>query len=110
MLIMTYAHAAKSGDGSLISKYVSRPPFPFLIVHMHLNLNELNQHSLLQTWAEYLVQNSLHPNQAVSADDISYSDMSNLALKGILGVYSMGKIDEVVNSSNTTFKVGLQWT
>jgi hypothetical protein len=27
MLIIAYAHAAKSGDGSLISKYVSRPRF-----------------------------------------------------------------------------------
>jgi hypothetical protein len=47
----------------------------------------------------------LHPNNAVSADGFGYPDMSNLALKGILGIYSMGKIDEVVNASNTTFKV-----
>ncbi|EKM77075.1 hypothetical protein AGABI1DRAFT_130801 [Agaricus bisporus var. burnettii JB137-S8] len=82
MLIMAYAHAAKSGDGSLISKY----------------------HPLLRKWAVYLAQNSLRPNNAVSADGIRYNDMSNLALKGILGVYSMGKIDEHVNPSNTTFK------
>ncbi|KAF7785231.1 hypothetical protein Agabi119p4_1396 [Agaricus bisporus var. burnettii] len=82
MLIMAYAHAAKSGDGSLISKY----------------------HPLLQKWAAYLVHYSLDPNNAVSADGISYPGMSNLALKGILGVYSMGKIDEHVNPSNTTFK------
>ncbi|EKM77069.1 hypothetical protein AGABI1DRAFT_108435 [Agaricus bisporus var. burnettii JB137-S8] len=82
MLIMAYAHAAKSGDGSLISIY----------------------HPLLQKWAAYLVQYSLHPNNAVSADGISYPGMSNLALKGILGVHSMGKIDEQLNLSNTTFK------
>ncbi|XP_006457508.1 hypothetical protein AGABI2DRAFT_181692 [Agaricus bisporus var. bisporus H97] len=82
MLIMAYAHAAKSGDDSLISKY----------------------HPLLRKWANYLAQNSLRPNNAVSADGIRYNDMSNLALKGILGVYSMGKIDEHVNPSNTTFK------
>ncbi|KAF7783398.1 hypothetical protein Agabi119p4_1422 [Agaricus bisporus var. burnettii] len=82
MLIMAYAHAAKSGDDSLISKY----------------------YPLLQQWAAYLVQNSLHPNNAVSADGIDYPEMSNLALKGILGVYSMGKIDEHVNPSKTTFK------
>ncbi|EKM77071.1 hypothetical protein AGABI1DRAFT_43976 [Agaricus bisporus var. burnettii JB137-S8] len=83
MLIMAYAHAAKSGDDSLISKY----------------------YPLLQRWAAYLVQNSLHPNNAVSADGIGYPEMSNLALKGILGVYSMGKIDEHVNPFNTTFRV-----
>ncbi|XP_006457506.1 hypothetical protein AGABI2DRAFT_123370 [Agaricus bisporus var. bisporus H97] len=82
MLIMAYAHAAKSGDDSLISKY----------------------HPLLQKWAAYLAQHSLHPNNAVSADGIGYPEMSNLALKGILGVYSMGKIDDHVNPSNTTFK------
>ncbi|KAF7783397.1 hypothetical protein Agabi119p4_1421 [Agaricus bisporus var. burnettii] len=83
MLIMAYAHAVKSGDGSLISKY----------------------YPLLQKWASYLVQNSLHLNNAFSADGISYTGMSNLALKGILGVYFMGKIDEHVNGpSNTAFK------
>ncbi|KAF7783408.1 hypothetical protein Agabi119p4_1432 [Agaricus bisporus var. burnettii] len=81
MLIMAYAHAAKSGDGSLIFRY----------------------HSLLQKWADYLVPTSLHPlNTAKSADDISYPGMSNLALKGVLGVHFMGKIDEVVSSSSYT--------
>jgi hypothetical protein len=98
---MTYAHAAKSGDPSLISQYVSGICF-----HCIHSPDKANQHSLLQKWADYLVQNSLHPNNAVSADGFSYTKMSNLALKGILGIYSMGKIDEVLNPSNTTFKVG----
>jgi hypothetical protein len=60
---------------------------------------------LLQKWADYLVQNALYPDTALTAD--GYHEMTNLALKGVLGVYSMGKIDEVVNPSNTTFKVSL---
>jgi hypothetical protein len=104
MLIMAYAHATKSGDGSLVSnpKYVSG----LLPTLYALPPNKVNQHSLLEKWANYLVQNSLHTNNSVSAEGFGYPGMSNLALKGILGVYSMGKIDEVVRPSNTTFKVG----
>jgi hypothetical protein len=61
---------------------------------------------LLQKWADYLVQNSFNTDNAKSADGFGYPGMSNLALKGILGVYSMGKIDEILNLDNTTFRVG----
>jgi hypothetical protein len=77
-----------------------------IYLHCSHSPDKLDQHSLLQKWGDYLVQNSLHTNNAVSADGFDYPEMSNLALKGILGIYSMGKIDEVVTPFNTTFKVG----
>ncbi|KAF9443521.1 hypothetical protein P691DRAFT_679373, partial [Macrolepiota fuliginosa MF-IS2] len=62
MLIMAYAHAAKSGDGSLLSRY----------------------YSILQSWANFLIDNSSHPSGFVTADGLNGADMSNLAIKGIL--------------------------
>ncbi|KAF9444696.1 hypothetical protein P691DRAFT_677102 [Macrolepiota fuliginosa MF-IS2] len=81
MLIMVYAHAVKSGDGSLLSRY----------------------NTTFQSWADFLVENSLYPRNFTTADGLSNPDMSNLALKGILGVYSMAKINEAVKASNNTY-------
>ena len=90
MLILALAHAQKSGDRSLISRY----------------------YSLLLRWADFLVKRSLdnvsalwvHKFRSVSLDftiysitaDGSYSAMSNLALKGITGIYAMGKINQLL--------------
>ncbi|TFK38777.1 hypothetical protein BDQ12DRAFT_683319 [Crucibulum laeve] len=79
MLIMTFAHAQKSGDGSLITRY----------------------YHLLKQWADFLVTNSLHPNGYTTADGLNNPDMSNLAIKGIAGIYAMGKIDEALGKSST---------
>lgn len=58
---------------------------------------------MFQRWADFLVDNSLHPRGVITADGLDNPDMSNLALKGILGVYSMAKINEAVGVSNTTY-------
>ncbi|KAF9445097.1 hypothetical protein P691DRAFT_735541 [Macrolepiota fuliginosa MF-IS2] len=81
MLIMAYAHAVKSGDGSLLSRY----------------------YTTFQSWANFLIENSLDPRNFITADGLSNPDMSNLALKGILGIYSMAKISEAVKVSNSTY-------
>ncbi|KAF9443528.1 hypothetical protein P691DRAFT_778832 [Macrolepiota fuliginosa MF-IS2] len=81
MLIMAYAHAVKSGDGSLLSRY----------------------YTTFRSWADFLIDNSLHPRNFITADGLSNPDMSNLALKGILGIYSMAKINEAVEGSNNTY-------
>ena len=54
MLIMTYAHARASGDGSLISKYVRTRLVPVL-----LKTNNIGQYSLLTSWADYLTNSTL---------------------------------------------------
>ena len=53
MLIMTYANARASGDGSLISKYVR--PNTFCLI----GPNELEQYNLLTSWANYLIASTL---------------------------------------------------
>ncbi|KAF8992037.1 hypothetical protein BDQ17DRAFT_1370004 [Cyathus striatus] len=80
MLIMVLAHALKSGDGTLISLY----------------------YDLLNKWANYLEQNTLHPVTVTysNSDGESNPNLSNLALKGIMGLYAMSKISEVAGRSN----------
>ncbi|KAF5346060.1 hypothetical protein D9756_010802 [Leucocoprinus leucothites] len=87
MLIMAYTYAVKSGDGSLISRY----------------------NSTLSKWADYLVANSLHPPLgSLTCDGLNTPNLSNLALKGILGIYSMAKINEALSVSNTTYMTDLE--
>ncbi|TFK38775.1 hypothetical protein BDQ12DRAFT_651125 [Crucibulum laeve] len=80
MLIMTYAHAQKSGDESLIARY----------------------YDLLKKWANFLVANSLHTNGSSSADGQVNPDMSNLAIKGITGVFAMSKISEALEKPDAS--------
>ncbi|KAH9912477.1 uncharacterized protein BXZ73DRAFT_82314 [Epithele typhae] len=75
MLIMMYAHAKASGDGTLLAQ---------------------NYH-LAKKWADYLVSNNnavLIPNQ-VSADGMIAANMTNLAIKGIIAVKAMAEISRV---------------
>ncbi|KAF9445101.1 hypothetical protein P691DRAFT_762809 [Macrolepiota fuliginosa MF-IS2] len=81
MLIMAYAHAVKSGDGSLLSRY----------------------YTTLRSWADFLIENSLRPQNFITADDLSNPDVSNLAPKGILGIYSTAKINEAVKVPNNSY-------
>ncbi|KAF8497609.1 hypothetical protein F5888DRAFT_1906874 [Russula emetica] len=75
MLIMTYAYARASGDESLISRY----------------------YSLLTSWANYLNASVLFNNNQHSADDLSVSNQTNLAIKGIIAIEAMSKMSSVVN-------------
>ncbi|KAE9404342.1 hypothetical protein BT96DRAFT_813635 [Gymnopus androsaceus JB14] len=70
MLIMTWAHARMSGDGTLIKRY----------------------YDLLKRWTNFLVTNSLLQNNQISADGLQNVNMTNLAIKGILGVAAMAQI------------------
>ncbi|KAJ3854470.1 hypothetical protein EV368DRAFT_36676 [Lentinula lateritia] len=74
MLIMTLAHARTTGDGTLIKKY----------------------YNLLSTWADYLVSNALYPNGQTSADGITESNNTNLAIKGIIGIAAMAEISQAM--------------
>jgi hypothetical protein len=54
MLIMTYAYARASGDGTFISRYV-RQDSTFCLI----GLDELGQYNLLTSWGDYLIASTL---------------------------------------------------
>ncbi|KAF8497612.1 hypothetical protein F5888DRAFT_1923669 [Russula emetica] len=96
MLIMTYAYARASGDGSLISRY----------------------YSLLTFWADYLNASALFNSNQQSADDLSQAvnNQTNLAVKGIIAIEAMSKMSSVVNQtadankySNASANLYAQW-
>ncbi|KAI0278703.1 hypothetical protein BGY98DRAFT_505082 [Russula aff. rugulosa BPL654] len=78
MLIMTYAYARASGDGSLISRY----------------------YSLLTSWAEYLIASTLLIHDQSSADNLSVNNQTNLAIKGIIAIEAMSKMSSVVKQTD----------
>lgn len=53
---MTYVHAQRTGDTSLLSQHVS----PLLYAFCPIKLDPA-QYTLLRRWADYLVDNSLAP-------------------------------------------------
>ncbi|KAL1944830.1 hypothetical protein VTO73DRAFT_2450 [Trametes versicolor] len=75
MLIMLYAHARFTGDGSLIQNY----------------------YNLAKRWADYLVDNTFSPMNQLTADNEGAANMTNLAIKGIIGVQAMAEISNVLS-------------
>ncbi|KAI0958924.1 hypothetical protein AcV7_004605 [Taiwanofungus camphoratus] len=74
MLIMALAHARYTGDGSLVNEH----------------------YNLLKNWTDYLVSNALLPNNQLSADSQSTANMTNLAIKGIIGIQAMSEISRAL--------------
>ncbi|KAI9464134.1 hypothetical protein BJY52DRAFT_1114957 [Lactarius psammicola] len=94
MLIMTYAYARATGDGSLISRYYSR----------------------LTSWADYLSNYTLYTPDETSADGLTINAQTNLAIKGIIAIKAMSNMSSVVNQtadankySNTAASLYNQW-
>ncbi|KIK53986.1 hypothetical protein GYMLUDRAFT_142150, partial [Collybiopsis luxurians FD-317 M1] len=95
MLIMTWAHATFSGDGSLVSAY----------------------YYTLKKWTNWLIsEHPLTPNGFTTADGLNRINMTNLAIKGIIAIRSMAEISRVVgesddynNYSSTASSLALQW-
>ncbi|KAK0500708.1 hypothetical protein EDD18DRAFT_1101725 [Armillaria luteobubalina] len=77
MLIMGWAHARFSGDGSSISRY----------------------YDLYKKWADYLVSVTLCPNGYTDADGLSNTNMTNLAIKGIIAIKAMSEISQALGRS-----------
>ncbi|KAF8885594.1 hypothetical protein BD779DRAFT_1646537 [Infundibulicybe gibba] len=75
MITMALAHAQSSGDGSLISTY----------------------YPLLKSWASYLATNALNQTTFITSDG---QNNPNLAIKGIIGVRTMGEISKIVGQTN----------
>ncbi|KAI0665951.1 hypothetical protein C8Q78DRAFT_1062280 [Trametes maxima] len=78
MLIALYAHARFSGDGSLLNKH----------------------YNLTKRWADYLVNNTLTPTNQFSADEENTANMTNLAIKGIIGVKAMAEISRALGEDS----------
>ncbi|KAK0246468.1 hypothetical protein EDD85DRAFT_758599 [Armillaria nabsnona] len=77
MLIMGWAHARFSGDGSSISRY----------------------YDLYKKWADYLVSSTLSPNGYTDADGLDNANMTNLAIKSIIAIKAMSEISQALGRS-----------
>ncbi|KAH9021897.1 hypothetical protein EDB85DRAFT_2293347 [Lactarius pseudohatsudake] len=95
MLIMTYAHARATGDGA--------------------NKNT-GQYSLLTSWADYLSNSTLVIHDQSSADGLTTTNQTNLAIKGIIAIKAMSKMSSVVKQttdadkySTTSARLYSQW-
>ncbi|TFY68763.1 hypothetical protein EVG20_g3433 [Dentipellis fragilis] len=74
MLIMTYAYARTTGDGSLANRY----------------------YGLLKNWTDYLVVNTLHPRNQASPDTQYTTNQTNLAIKGIIAIKAMSDLSSAL--------------
>ncbi|KAF5335236.1 hypothetical protein D9758_014770 [Tetrapyrgos nigripes] len=77
MLIMAYTHARLSGDGALIGKY----------------------YNLFKAWTDQLIPSTLTPNGFSTSDGQSSPNITNLALKGILGIKAMAEMSNAAGNS-----------
>ncbi|KAI0306203.1 hypothetical protein B0F90DRAFT_973382 [Multifurca ochricompacta] len=77
MLIMMYAYARASGDGSLINKY----------------------YPLMERWANYLVDKALFTTSEESADLQTGANQTNLAIKGIIAIKAMSVMGAAIAKS-----------
>ena len=69
MLIMTYAYARASGDGSLINRHVRTK-----LLSGTFGTNKTGQYSLLTSWADYLSNYTLYTiNECVISANNYYS-------------------------------------
>ncbi|KAM5545433.1 hypothetical protein V8D89_000471 [Ganoderma adspersum] len=74
MLIMMLAHARISGDGMLLSQ----------------------NYNTAKRWADYLVSNALESQDQQNQDNGDASQLTNIALKGIIGVKAMAEIAQAL--------------
>ncbi|KAK7045344.1 hypothetical protein VNI00_007593 [Paramarasmius palmivorus] len=83
MLIMTWAHARFSGDQSILNTYFDT----------------------LKKWTDYLIStNALATSGYQDADGLTATNLTNLALKGIIGVRAMAEISHTLGRGDDTVK------
>ncbi|KAI0267843.1 hypothetical protein BC834DRAFT_870190 [Gloeopeniophorella convolvens] len=83
MVIMVYAYARATGNGSLIQRY----------------------YDPLKRWGEYLIQETLYTQGQTSADGLNTDNQANLAFKGIVALRAMAEMSAAVGqfSDSKTF-------
>ena len=69
-----------------------------------------DQFSLLDQWAQVLIEDSLIPDTQLSTDDFAgtLANQTNLAIKGIVGIKAMSKIAELVGDSTRSLKYSVR--
>ncbi|KAJ7154108.1 DUF1793-domain-containing protein [Mycena filopes] len=79
MIIMALSYAQKSGDISQLSQYVA----------------------LLEQWTQFLITDSLIPDNQISTDDFAgpLANQTNLAIKGIVGIGAMAEIESLLGNA-----------
>ncbi|TFK92183.1 DUF1793-domain-containing protein [Polyporus arcularius HHB13444] len=79
MLIMTLSYVQKTGDIALLKQFFS----------------------LLDQWAQFLIEDSLIPAEQLSTDDFAgtLANQTNLAIKGIIGIKAMSQIASLVGDT-----------
>ncbi|KAH9053680.1 hypothetical protein EDB87DRAFT_1650741, partial [Lactarius vividus] len=77
MLIMMYAYARSSGNGTSIQTY----------------------YPLLKNWTDYLVDTTLYTSNQESADLLSVNNQTNLAIKGIIAIKAMSMMAAAMSKS-----------
>lgn len=84
MILMAYAYYKSSGDIDFLERH----------------------YGILKQWAEYLVENTLTPSYQMSTDDFAghLANQTNLAIKGILGIQAMSKINAIFGKSIEPFE------
>lgn len=89
MLIMSLAYALKSDDTSQLVQY----------------------EDLLDQWTQFLITDSLIPNNQLSTDDFagSLANQTNLAIKGIVGIKAMAKIADLLGDSSKSSNYSVRW-
>lgn len=82
MIIMTLAYAQRSGDNAYLAKH-----WP-----------------LLNQWTQFLVNDSLIPDEQLSTDDFAgtLANQTNLALKGIISIAAMSEIAKLSATGNSS--------
>ncbi|KAJ3795106.1 hypothetical protein GGU11DRAFT_793416 [Lentinula aff. detonsa] len=95
MIFLVWAHATFTGEVSLMAQY----------------------YSTLKKWTDTLVaENPLIPNGFITADGLANTNLTNLAIKGILAIRTMaeisrttGNVDDYNTYSNTASSLVSQW-
>lgn len=67
------------------------------------NVDYIKEHyNILKQWAEYLVEDSLYPDEQLSTDDFAghLANQTNLALKGIIGIEAMSQISKLIGRND----------
>ncbi|KAJ7682671.1 DUF1793-domain-containing protein [Mycena polygramma] len=79
MIIMALSYAQKSGDNSQLTAYAA----------------------LLDQWTQFLISDSLIPENQLSTDDFAgkLANQTNLAIKGIVGIKAMSVIAGILGDS-----------